>query len=352
MNNTITRNLAQEWAALQKEQEGIRIRNAAEILGVSEAELLLTKTEAEVIQLVNQPAEILSHVESLGRVMALSRNNEVVHERKGIYSNPSLDNAHVGLFVNEDIDLRIFFSPWKFAFAVNEPLGSKVRRSLQFFAKDGSAIHKIYLLPESNESAFDKLIKQFKAPIRSTSLLTEPLPSAADELPDNEIDVVGFQDKWIHLQDTHDFFGLLKKYQLSRTQALRLAPQGNYAVPVQNTFLRALLNQVSADRLEIMVFVGNPGIIQIHTGKAMKIVDHANWLNVLDPAFNLHVKENSITHSWVVRKPTVDGTVTSLECFNDKNELILQLFGKRKPGIPELTHWRQIIQELEKQLAL
>jgi len=347
MNNTITRKLAQEWAELRKEQEGIRIRNAAQLLGVSEAELLTTQPESEVIQLIHNPREILSQAETLGRVMALSRNDEVVHERKGVYANPIFSDSHVGLFVNEDIDLRIFLSVWKFAFAVIDHTGSRVRRSLQFFAKDGSAIHKIYLLPESNIEAFETLVEKFKSPTIVSTITPEPLPAKAEEIPDMNIYIAGFQDEWIRLKDTHDFFGLLKKYQLTRTQALRLAPPGDYAVAVDNSFLRELLYQVSQTRQEVMVFVGNPGIIQIHTGKAMKIVDHANWLNVMDPAFNLHVKENAITQSWIVRKPTVDGTVTSLECFNDQDELILQIFGKRKPGSPEQESWQKIIRDIE-----
>ncbi len=41
--------------------------------------------------------------------MALTRNDSVVHERKDTYLNPSLNSGHVGLFVGEDIDLRIFW---------------------------------------------------------------------------------------------------------------------------------------------------------------------------------------------------------------------------------------------------
>jgi putative hemin transport protein len=96
-----------------------------------------------------------------------------------------------------------------------------------------------------------------------------------------------------------------------------------------------------------MVFVGNPGIIQIHTGPVRKLVDHGEWFNVLDPDFNLHLREPAIVQSWVVRKPTEDGTVTSLELFNAADELIATIFGKRKPGIPEMEEWREVVAEVE-----
>jgi putative hemin transport protein len=72
----------------------------------------------------------------------------------------------------------------------------------------------------------------------------------------------------------------------------------------------------------------------------------AAWLNVLDPNFNLHLREDSIAHVWVVEKPTVDGVVTSVEAFDHQGELMAMFFGARKPGKPELQGWRDILDKL------
>ena len=98
--------------------------------------------------------------------------------------------------------------------------------------------------------------------------------------------------------------------------------------------------------LPIMVFVGNPGCIQIHTGpvRNLRPIDH--WLNVLDPGFNLHLRSDRIASAWVVRKPTVDGFVTSLELFDAAGETIAMLFGGRKPGRPELPQWQATVERL------
>jgi putative hemin transport protein len=113
-----------------------------------------------------------------------------------------------------------------------------------------------------------------------------------------------------------------------------------------NDTLRRALFSASENGVSIMVFVGNAGMIQIHTGTVKKIVEHGPWINVLDPDFNLHVKEPAISETWVVRKPTVDGFVTSIELFNEKGELICTLFGERKPGKPELESWRELVAKL------
>lgn len=334
--------LKERWAELKQQNPHLRIRNAADQLGVSEAELLATQTGEEVTRLRPEFMAILGEIESLGKVMALSRNDTVVHERKGVYLNPSLDNPHVGLFVGEDIDLRIFFKPWAFAFAVTEGTEDKPRHSLQFFAKDGEAIHKIYLTPASNLEAYQALVAKYKAEDQTPAITVEEYIEVEDNLPDSEIDVEGFQESWRKLEDTHHFFGMLKKYKVNRTQALRLAPEGDYAVKVDNNALRNIVTAAAEIQTPIMVFVGNKGMIQIHTGPVKRLMDHEGWFNVLDPDFNLHVKEANIVQSWIVRKPTNDGVVTALECFDADGKQVVQLFGKRKPGIPELEEWREI----------
>jgi putative hemin transport protein len=95
-----------------------------------------------------------------------------------------------------------------------------------------------------------------------------------------------------------------------------------------------------------MVFVGNPGMLQIHSGPIQKVVMIGDWMNVMDPRFNLHVRSDSVAQAWLVRKPTVDGIVTSVELFNGSGEAIAMFFGERKPGKPELTAWRTLVDEL------
>jgi len=343
MNTTID-TLKEKWNALKAEQPQMRIRNAANALGVSEGELLATTVGEGATKLNSDIFAILSEVESLGKVMALTRNDECVHERKGVYLNGDFSNPHAQLFVGEDIDLRIFGSHWKYAFAVVE--GDK--KSLQFFGKDGLAIHKIYLTKDSNEAAFDALVEKFKSEEQTSRIETEAVAASSTEKPDAEIDVEGFQTAWRELKDTHDFFMMLRKFGVTRMQALRLAPDQTFARKIDNEKVVTLLEKASASDLPIMVFVGNRGNIQIHTGNVKKVMWHGPWINVMDPNFNLHLDTTKIAETWVVRKPTEDGLVTAIEVFNADGEIIVQFFGKRKPGIPELEEWRKLVGELEK----
>jgi putative hemin transport protein len=106
--------------------------------------------------------------------------------------------------------------------------------------------------------------------------------------------------------------------------------------------VQAALHIAARDAVPVMVFVGNPGCIQIHSGPVEKLVQMGPWFNVLDPRFNLHLRTDAIASAWLVRKPTDDGLVTSIEIFDAEGEVILMLFGLRKPGQPEDVRWRAI----------
>ncbi|MDM1139397.1 MULTISPECIES: hemin-degrading factor [unclassified Empedobacter] len=343
--NTLT-DLKQQWKDLKANQPKIRIRNAAKELGVSEMELLATQLGDNVTKLKPEFAAILQEIESLGKVMALTRNNECVHERKGIYLNPDFSSPHAQLFVGEDIDMRIFLNHWKTAFAVVEKSEHGERKSLQFFGKDGEAIHKIYLVPQSNVEAFDALVEKYKDEEQQAIPATEIIENNVTEKSDNEIDVEGFQQAWVELKDTHNFFTMLRKFGVTRTQALRLAPTDYHAKQISNEAIVQFLEKSAELQTPIMVFTGNKGNIQIHTGEIKRTMWHENWFNILDPDFNMHLDMSKIASTWIVRKPTEDGIVTAIEVFNDKGEIIVQFFGKRKPGIPELEQWREIVAEL------
>lgn len=327
------------WEVFKAEHPKVRIRDAAKQLGTSEGELIATAVGSTSVRLTDDFQGILKQVESLGYVMALTRNDHCVHERKGIYRKLSFQGM-MGLAVNPDIDLRLFMNQWKSAFAVEE----NGRRSLQFFGKDGAAVHKIYLTDQSNETAYHELVQKYRAGDQHAALEISAAAVPVPEKPDTEIDGEGFRKEWLNLKDTHEFHGMLRKFGVSRTQGLRLAPEG-YAVQITLASLKSILNRASETDLEIMVFTGSAGCIQIHTGLVKKIVETGPWFNVLDPEFNMHLREDGIDQVWLVKKPTADGIVTSIEVFDKDGNIIVQFFGKRKPGIPENENWRIIANE-------
>jgi len=338
--STATMSLKENWEQLKETQPKLRIRDAAKQLGVSEAALLATGVGQNVTRLEGDWKQFLIEVASLGKVMALTRNDDAVHERKGVYNNITFQGP-VGTAINEDIDLRLFMMHWGSGFAVEE----QERLSFQFFDKAGDATHKIYCTADSDKEAYHALAQKYKAADQSSEVAVSAYPATPAEKADADIDVAGFQEAWKGIKDTHEFFGMLGQFSVSRLQAMRLAP-ADFVKQVDNDITRKVLQTASERQVPIMVFVGNRGCIQIHTGEVKKVMEAGPWFNVMDPDFNLHLRETAIAHTYIVKKPSVDGIITSVEVYDAAGEMIVQFFGKRKPGIPELEEWRAIVKDL------
>jgi len=328
------------WQALRAENPALRARDAATQLGVSEAELVASRLSVDTVRLRTDWSELLLALGELGEVMALTRNEHCVHERKGLYQEVIIGkDAPMGLVVSADIDLRFFFSGWASVFAISEQTPRGMQRSVQIFDRQGTAIHKVFLTEHSHIEAFEPLRERFRLAEQSTELNLQPPPVRETVKPDNAIDIEALRHDWSELKDTHHFFALLKKHGAARTQALRLVGS-HFAEALDTDELAPMLEAAAQREVPIMAFVGNHHCIQIHSGKIHNLRWAGPWFNVLDDKFNLHLDTRSISALWRVRKPSTDGVITSWEVFDNDGELILQLFGARKPGVPERRDWR------------
>lgn len=333
--------------ALAAERPELRARDAAAALGVSEAALVAAEVGEDVVRLAPDMRDLVQGLPSLGRVMVLTRNETAVHERKGVFGNIKT-GGHVGLVLNGSIDLRLFFAHWRSAFAVTEEVRSGRRRSLQVFDADGVAVHKIYLLEESDAAAFDALVARWRAEDQAPGLDRRPARGRRERASpeaDDAVDVDGFRAAWRRMQDVHEFHGLLRRHKLSRRRAMDLA-EPDFVSPAPAGALARALEMAAARETPIMVFVNNRGCIQIHSGPIRTVRPAGDWDNVLDPDFNLHVRRDRVREAFVVRKPTADGIVTALELYDDAGAHVLQMFGVRKPGIAEAPSWRRLTEDI------
>lgn len=336
--------LARRWEELLAQNRKLRAREAAAALGVSEAELVASGVGRNARRLRADWPALLTGLEAVRAVTTITRNDACVHEKTGTWRNVEISPMHA-LVLDEAIDLRLFPRAWKHAFAVTSEGPHGTRRSVQVFDGAGTAVLKVFAAEGADLAAFDALIDRLAHEDQSPDQIVEPARAPQPERPDADVDAATLRTEWRALKDTHDFFILLHRLGIARTQALRLAePEFAWRAPAGA--FRQAMTAAAEGRLPIMIFVANPGAIQIHTGPIMKLQDVGPWFNVLDPDFNLHLLEGEIAEAWAVRKPTVDGIVSALELFDRAGRPILQMFGKRKPGIPELPEWRALLERV------
>jgi putative hemin transport protein len=333
--------LREAWRELRAREPQLRQRDAAARLGVSEAELVASQLGQGATLLDTRWMEILTALESCGPLTALSRNEVAVIEHKGAYMNVSNEGPMARAEVPH-LDLRLFLRTWKYAFAYVEALDDGPRHSVQVFDERGGAVHKVFLGKEADPAAWQALLAAHA--VTATTIEPPARRPPRQERPDADIDVAGLTAAWSALQDTHEFHGLLRTFNVGRTQALRLTP--TWATRVSPLAHRRVFEACRDLPLPLMVFVGNRGIIQIHTGIPRKLVQMERWFNVMDPDWNLHLLEGGVDSAWVVRKPTKDGVVTSLELFDGDGEIIALLFSKRHDGQREEPRWTETLSAL------
>jgi putative hemin transport protein len=350
---------------------GMRVRDIAQQLNITEGQLIAAHlgdadcaTDADQIAISNSlnvirisddwPA-MLESLEALGSVMALTRNHACVHESIGHYRNISHRNG-IGLIQGEAIELRAFYRAWRFAFAVTESRQASsssavssddtTQYSLQFFDETGVAIHKVFMRPQSDLQQYHHFVKRFRYPDQTIGEFARvPSRPAPSRCVTEHVDVRAFHQAWRNLNDTHEFFDLLKRFSISRIAALRLA-ESDFVQPLQLDQIESLLHRASEQKIPIMVFVGNQGMLQIHSGTVSRVVRSKAWLNVLDDHFNLHLLLESVRTLWLVKKPTQNGYVTSIEAFDEHGELVVTFFGERELDSPELQTWRELTESL------
>lgn len=335
--------LRQAWKDLRAREKGLRARDAAAKLGVAESQLAASGCGESAVRLEGSWPAFVATLAEAGPLLVITRNEHAVIEQTGPIQEVK-SFGPVGQVVGHPIDLRLFFEHWGVGFAIQEETRGGARRSIQVFDHDGTAVVKLYETEGTDAAALGRIVEAFRSADQSREQAVAPPRRAADR-PDAAVDAEALRGAWREMRDTHEFVRLLSRFEVGRLQALRLAGP-ELAEPVAATALREVLERSSQDALPIMVFVASPGVLQIHTGTVRNVVPTAPWLNVLDPAFNLHVREDRIASSWRVRKPTADGVVTALELYDAEGELVALLVGRRKPGSAELDAWRTMVEGL------
>lgn len=326
-----------------RRESTLRPHDLAASLGIPEAALVAAELGHGVTRIDPAPGRLIPLVEALGEVMALTRNRSCVIEKIGTYREFH-DGAHAAMTLDDEIDLRIFPRHWVHGFAVEAPGKDGIRRSVQVFDAAGDAVHKIHLREGSDLDAWAALTAALALPEQSAPESYPPraAPEGARIVPDHADTL---RSEWARMTDTHQFNTLTRRLKMNRLGAYRLvgAP---HASPLAVAAVPALFERVQDSGEQVMIFVGNMGCIEIHSGRFENLKPMGPWLNVLDPRFDLHLRADHVAEVWAVDKPTKRGPAISVEAFDAEGELIFQCFGMRpeKGGDPD--SWAALVASL------
>jgi putative hemin transport protein len=312
--------LRERWNILLKETPRLRIRDAAEQLGVSEAQLLALGSGETSTRLRGDWADLLLELHRLGPLMGLTRNDHAVHERHGGYGAQQVMGP-TRLIEDGGFTAALFLDHWHHGFAVSESGHGQVRRSLQFFDRFGQAVHKIYLTEHSREEPFQEIVDTFRAADQAEILNVEnPLTATSLDMVDRLWSSAGLSGG-------------------SRTGDHSVPDHPDLAIDLPTLRVRALSQgtaetvlMVAAERgTEVVIAVGNRGTLQMHRGPIHKILRTGPWINVLDDPFNLHLRDTQIASGWHVEED--GGTGQAYLCWCDcQHQPILQISSEDRSG--------------------
>ena len=302
-----------------------RARDLADTLGVPEAALVAAHVDgAQVVRIDPGLDRLMPALQTLGDVMALTRNRSCVHERTGHYDEYH-SGQHAAMVLGSEVDLRLFPKHWVHGFALTDG----PRPSIQVFDAAGDAVHKVFLTEQSDTEAFAQLVQALRLADQPDSVALaarQPVEGAKPRYDKAE----ELRRDWGKLSDTHQFLRLTSRLKMNRLGAYRVA-RAPWAFELPTDTVTRLLHASAEQQVPLMVFVGNPGCIQIHSGTVARIEPMGPWINILDPRFNLHLRTDHIAEVWHVIKPVRDGMAHSVEAFDADGALIVQIFGKRTP---------------------
>ncbi|WP_139169417.1 ChuX/HutX family heme-like substrate-binding protein [Chitinasiproducens palmae] len=158
---------------------------------------------------------------------------------------------------------------------------------------------------------------------------------------------------WRALTDIHHFEPMLRSRGIERLAAYRTVPE-DLACCIPTDAVRALLYALDRMQMTFMAFVGNAAVVQIFTGRIVKLVElprcgqlilHGRTQN--GSAAVLRLSERAVAEVWLVRHFSRDGPIESLEVFDGAGKLLVQFFDARTEGRPQSAVWQRLLGELK-----
>ncbi|HLR12331.1 MAG TPA: ChuX/HutX family heme-like substrate-binding protein [Burkholderiaceae bacterium] len=323
-----------EYNTLRQCHPELPVRDAAHALGHSEMELIAAGAGGITpTPLGSRPQQVFHSLSSLGRAMALTRNDWCVQERHGCYEDIHA-GSRTGCVLGKDLTLRLRFENWGSAWAVND----NGQCSIQFFDSGGTAVHKVVCTENTNMRGYLDVVRQFAVAcpcwptIRPVENTTASLSTSPRIL----------RSHWMKMDNGDAFYSLLQNLKISRVTALRTVGS-DLAQQIDNVIVEHMLKDVIRQRMPFVCSVRNHGVIQTHCGAISRLERNGSWFSVLGDDFELNIDTSAITQTWIVHRPAGSDWTTSFECFAANGDQVVQFSGANRPGDPNLPSWHNLM---------
>ncbi|MEO0453507.1 MAG: ChuX/HutX family heme-like substrate-binding protein [Verrucomicrobiota bacterium] len=334
--------IREEAERLKESQPKITPIKLAAALKVTEAELTAAYTgEGPVIRLNTDREMQLHDLHALGQVLLVVRNTTCIHELVGNYPQARFYGGHA-LLAADSFMMHYDLTQWSYGFAVEK----NGMRNLEFFDQRGRAVHKVFTTDQTNFQSWNDWVSRYAAekqsPIVEVERLEEIVP---DDIDQREVSRDALCATWDTLTTSDDFQPMIDHLGLSSLEAIRLGGDA-YAKRLSKDALGQFLNHSVQESLSIEATVCSSGTTQNYKGQIKQVTEFGDWLNVLDPHFNLHIDMKAVDSIWMVQKAKAKKPVTVIEVLNRDGKSVLELSESQPVQQPDSSVWKAVIESL------
>jgi putative hemin transport protein len=301
--------LVAEWRALRDREAPDSLAAAARRLEVAEGDLVAALCGQGVVRLDPPFGDLVRALGRLGPVRAVTRNAHASIETAGVYPPPDAGSSGY----RGQIGVRLFLEQWRLGFAVDAALAPGDGPMLAFYDVRGDAVHETRLDAGSDHGAFTRLVDLF-ASFDQTPGTTSIVASPQMAAPNGDLG-----------------------------RSLR---QAAHSRPVATTALATVLEGARRDVVPVSLAVRSRGVVQRYSGCLDEVEQAAGAIHARAPGMRMQVAGRGVAETWVVRTPSLDGPVSSLEVLDATASVVCSLSATRRPGEPESRAWFVLLDEL------
>ena len=210
------------------------------------------------------------------------------------------------------------------------------------------------ILRDVNNTAAQKISFLSNTKFQPETESIYPIHSGSGELKKFD-STKSIEQLWREMTDVHHFYPMLQSKGISKLSALNAVPE-DLARQVNVNAIPNLLYELFASNEKLMIFIDNPSMVQIYTGKIDKIIlpNQYKGLN----KYIIHGKTDegqkmvcklsadSIAQVWVVNKFSEGIKIASLEAFDQDGNHVVQFYGERTRGHEQSDIWKRCLDKL------
>lgn len=297
------------WRQLRDRDPFVSLSDAAMRLDVVEAELVAAFCGDGVLRLDGPFGDLIGVLPELGRVRAVTRNAHATIETCGVYLPPEVGSAGVA----GEIGARFHPDRWRYAYALDEAFSPEGANALYFYDGRGQVVHELHADIETRRARLTKLVDLFAAFDQSSGeeiALASPLVAKACPTA----------GAWLR--------------------------QAEDAHPVSVAAVRAILEAARREAVPVSLAVPSPGAVQRFSGLLHDVAETPTGLACEAPWVRVRLETSRVVEVWMIRTPSLDGPMTSLELLDRTARVVASLSAARWPGKPEPEPWRRLVERL------